>query len=46
MFKNLSLNLHFVALYVGKSAMLRKDIVQSCDTQCTESDCDVIFIKN
>ena len=28
------------------SAMLRKEIVQSCDTQCTEGDCDVILIKN
>ena len=28
------------------SAMLRKEIVQNCDTQCTEGDCDVILIKN
>ena len=27
-------------------ATLRKEIVQSCDTQCTEGDCDVILIKN
>ena len=27
------------------SAMLRKDVVQSCDTQCTEGDCDVILIE-
>ena len=24
----------------------QKEIVQSCDTQCTEGDCDVILIKN
>ena len=28
------------------SEMIRKGIVQSCDTQCTEVDCDVILIKN
>ena len=26
--------------------MLRKDIIPSCDTECTEGDCDVILIKN
>ena len=25
--------------------MLRKEIIQSCDTQCTEGDCDVMLIK-
>ena len=28
-----------------QSAMLRKEIVQKCDTQCTEGDCDVILNK-
>ena len=26
--------------------MLWKEIVKSCNTQCTEGDCDVILIKN
>ena len=32
--------------HISVSAILRKEIVQSCDTQGTEGDCDIILIKN
>ena len=39
-------NKNIETLLQSYSDMLKKEIIQSYDTQCTKGDCDVIWIKN